>query len=167
MRSEQSDTQRLAHVAPTPAQAEASAATMGVIERVDMINFMCHRNLSIGLGPRINFIIGHNGSGKSAILTAITIALGGKATTTSRGSSLKDFIREGSSAAEVRVRMRNKGLMRTALMCTATRSRSSAEFTRTGLALGRSRTPMERLSRQSARNSMLYVTMRTFRLIIQ
>lgn len=109
MRGEQSDPQGLANVAPTPAQAEASAATMGVIERVDMINFMCHRNLSIGLGPRINFIIGHNGSGKSAILTAITIALGGKATTTSRGSSLKDFIREGSSAAEVRVRMRNQG----------------------------------------------------------
>lgn len=82
---------------------------MGVIERVDMINFMCHRNLSIELGPRINFIIGHNGSGKSAILTAITVALGGKASTTSRGSSLKDFVREGTSAAEVRVHIRNRG----------------------------------------------------------
>lgn len=85
------------------------SASMGVIERVDMINFMCHRNLSIDLGPRINFIIGHNGSGKSAILTAITIALGGKASTTSRGSSVKDFIREGASAAEVRVHIRNRG----------------------------------------------------------
>jgi len=85
------------------------ASTMGVIERVDMINFMCHRNLSISLGPRINFIIGHNGSGKSAILTAITVTLGGKAQTTSRGSSLKDFILEGAQAAEVRVRLRNSG----------------------------------------------------------
>ena len=85
------------------------ASTMGVIERVDMINFMCHRNLSITLGPRINFIIGHNGSGKSAILTAITVTLGGKAQTTSRGSSLKDFILEGAQAAEVRVRLRNGG----------------------------------------------------------
>lgn len=91
--------------AATPLQADA----MGVIERVDMINFMCHRHLSIRLGPRINFIIGHNGSGKSAILTAITIALGGKANTTSRGSSLKDFIREGASAGEVRVLLRNRG----------------------------------------------------------
>lgn len=88
---------------------DTSWDTMGVIERVDMINFMCHRNLSISLGPRINFIIGHNGSGKSAILTAITVALGGKANTTSRGSSLKDFIREGASAAEVRVHLRNHG----------------------------------------------------------
>ncbi|WFD31681.1 RNA helicase [Malassezia sp. CBS 17886] len=88
--------------------AQAGAA-MGVIERVDMINFMCHRHLSIQLGPRINFIIGHNGSGKSAILTAIMVALGGKAATTSRGSSLRDFIREGASAAEVRIHIRNTG----------------------------------------------------------
>lgn len=47
--------------------------------------------------------------GKSAILTAITIALGGKATTTSRGSNLKDLVREGATWAEVRVHLRNRG----------------------------------------------------------
>lgn len=36
-----------------------------------------------------------NGSGKSAVLTAITICLGGKATATNRGGSLKAFIKEG------------------------------------------------------------------------
>lgn len=33
--------------------------------------------------------------GKSAVLSAITIALGGKANSTGRGSGLKSFIREG------------------------------------------------------------------------
>jgi hypothetical protein len=33
--------------------------------------------------------------GKSAVLTAITVALGGKATSTGRGNGLKAFIREG------------------------------------------------------------------------
>lgn len=33
--------------------------------------------------------------GKSAVLTALTIALGGKATSTGRGHGLKSFIREG------------------------------------------------------------------------
>ncbi len=33
--------------------------------------------------------------GKSAVLTALTIALGGKATITGRGSGLKSFIKEG------------------------------------------------------------------------
>jgi ATP-dependent RNA helicase DDX6/DHH1 len=56
---------------------------------------MCHTYLEVSLGPIINFIVGQNGSGKSAILTAITICLGGKATTTNRGQSLKSFIKEG------------------------------------------------------------------------
>lgn len=70
-------------------------AENGIIESVTCRNFMCHEYLEVPLGPLINFIIGHNGSGKSAILTAITICLGGKATTTNRGQSLKSFIKEG------------------------------------------------------------------------
>lgn len=49
-----------------------TCAEAGVIESVSLVDFMCHENLSIDLGPNMNFIIGHNGSGKSAILTAIT-----------------------------------------------------------------------------------------------
>ena len=70
-------------------------AEMGIIETVTCTNFMCHGHLESKLGPLINFITGHNGSGKSAILTAITICLGGKATATNRGGSLKNFIKNG------------------------------------------------------------------------
>ena len=67
----------------------------GIIETVTCSNFMCHGFLEVTLGPLINFIIGHNGSGKSAVLTAITLCLGGKATATNRGQSLKSFIKQG------------------------------------------------------------------------
>ena len=67
----------------------------GIIEEVFCRNFMCHSKLRIKLGPLINFIIGHNGSGKSAVLTALTLCLGAKATSTNRGASLKNFIKEG------------------------------------------------------------------------
>lgn len=36
-----------------------------------------------------------NVGGKSAVLSAITVALGGKTASTGRGSGLKSFIREG------------------------------------------------------------------------
>lgn len=70
-------------------------AENGIIESIDCHNFMCHTYLHVDLGPLINFIIGHNGSGKSAVLTALTICLGGKASATNRGGSLKSFIKEG------------------------------------------------------------------------
>ena len=70
-------------------------AENAIIESVTCINFMCHTKLHVALGPLINFIIGHNGSGKSAVLTAITLCLGGKATATNRGQSLKSFVKEG------------------------------------------------------------------------
>lgn len=70
-------------------------ADNGIIESIICENFMCHSYLEVLLGPLLNFIIGHNGSGKSAILTAITICLGGKATATNRGQSLKSFIKQG------------------------------------------------------------------------
>ena len=107
-------------------------AAMGIIERVEMVDFMCHTYLEFNFGPQINFIIGERSplsvspnaqrdfqitqvttvvswvppyrctlpddlfsGGKSAVLTAITVALGGKAAVTGRGSGLKSFIKEG------------------------------------------------------------------------
>lgn len=72
-----------------------SPAEHGILERVECYNFMCHDHFSVELGPLINFIVGKNGSGKSAILTATTLCLGGKASATNRGQSLKSFVKEG------------------------------------------------------------------------
>ncbi|UPX19353.1 RNA helicase [Ascochyta rabiei] len=81
----------------------------GIIEEIRCVNFMCHVNLVITLGPLINFIIGHNGSGKSAVLTALQICLGGKATATNRAQNLKSLIKEGEDHSSVRVRIKNQG----------------------------------------------------------
>ncbi|KAL4923284.1 DNA repair protein SMC6 [Aspergillus undulatus] len=70
---------------------------------------MCHDHFQVELGPLINFIVGKNGSGKSAVLTAITLCLGGKASATNRGQSLKSFIKEGKESATIVVRIKNDG----------------------------------------------------------
>ncbi|KAJ7095700.1 P-loop containing nucleoside triphosphate hydrolase protein [Mycena belliarum] len=84
-------------------------ADHGIIEGIEMHQFMCHKFLTFSFGPQINFIIGHNGSGKSAVLSAITVALGGKANSTGRGNGLKSFIREGQAASEVTISIKNQG----------------------------------------------------------
>ncbi|XP_022796389.1 structural maintenance of chromosomes protein 6-like [Stylophora pistillata] len=81
----------------------------GIIENITLVNFLCHRNLSVPFGPRVNFIVGRNGSGKSAIMTGIVLALGGRAAQTSRGLSVKNFVKRGCSSGHVSIKLSNRG----------------------------------------------------------
>ncbi|KAJ9666526.1 Structural maintenance of chromosomes protein 6 [Coniosporium apollinis] len=90
-------------------QAQNMPAESAIIEEVRCYNFMCHSKLEVHFGPLINFIIGHNGSGKSAVLTALTLCLGAKATSTNRGQNLKSFVKEGQEHATLSVKIKNQG----------------------------------------------------------
>ncbi|KAJ3416308.1 Structural maintenance of chromosomes protein 6 [Chytridiales sp. JEL 0842] len=107
---------------PTPGQVKAMTPSTGTVESVELFNFMCHKLLRVQFNPKINFVIGHNGKkfkyqpssinfpgGKSAILTALTVCLGGKASFTNRGSSIKSLLKEGTSGGSVSVTLRNQG----------------------------------------------------------
>ncbi|EXJ89788.1 hypothetical protein A1O3_02855 [Capronia epimyces CBS 606.96] len=84
-------------------------AAHGILEAVELENFMCHDYMEFKLGPLINFICGKNGSGKSAILTGIVLCLGGKASTTNRGARLQNFIKEGKDHARILCKIKNQG----------------------------------------------------------
>lgn len=53
---------------------------------------MCHSSLQVDFNKNINFVIGRNGSGKSAILTALILVLGGRASNTNRSNSMKGIL---------------------------------------------------------------------------
>ncbi|KIR42916.1 hypothetical protein I307_05081 [Cryptococcus deuterogattii 99/473] len=86
-----------------------TASSAGIIKSISLLDFMCHRHLTVDFGPRMNFVVGHNGSGKSAVLTAIAVALGGKANLTGRGTGLKDLIRTGADRAVITITLTNSG----------------------------------------------------------
>lgn len=90
------------------------AVSAGVIKRVYVENFMCHRKFTIDFCRNVNFITGQNGSGKSAILAALQICLGSGARTTHRAGNLKDLIRKDGASnqpteAIIRVSLMNEG----------------------------------------------------------
>ncbi|CAD6503126.1 BgTH12-02795 [Blumeria graminis f. sp. triticale] len=85
------------------------AANNAIIQEITCINFMCHSRLHVKVGPLINFVVGMNGSGKSAVLTAITLCLGGKASNTNRGANLKSLIKGGQEKAILIVKLKNEG----------------------------------------------------------
>lgn len=74
-----------------------------------MKNFMCHGELDYRPTERLNFLNGANGSGKSAVLSAIVFGLGGSARMSNRGSANKGFIRTGQNSAAVEITLNNKG----------------------------------------------------------
>ncbi|TKY67999.1 Structural maintenance of chromosomes protein 6A [Spatholobus suberectus] len=83
--------------------------TAGIIKRLRLENFMCHSKHETDFGNHVNFITGQNGSGKSAILTALCVAFGCRAKGTQRASTLKDFIKTGASNAIIQVEIQNEG----------------------------------------------------------
>ena len=91
-------------------EEELGAREAGGIIWIDMQNFMNHTRLHVTLNANLNFITGRNGSGKSAIATALMIALGCRTVNTGRGSNLGSLVREGAtSPAIIQVCMHNAG----------------------------------------------------------
>ncbi|XP_018430887.1 PREDICTED: structural maintenance of chromosomes protein 6-like [Nanorana parkeri] len=90
--------------------SKSVTADVGIIESISLKNFMCHAMLGpFRFGPNVNFVVGNNGSGKSAIVTALIVGLGGKAATTNRGTSVKGFVKEGQMSADISITLRNRG----------------------------------------------------------
>ncbi|KAI4467367.1 structural maintenance of chromosomes 56 smc5 smc6 [Holotrichia oblita] len=81
----------------------------GAISRITLKNFMCHAHLEVNFKNNINYITGRNGSGKSAILTALVVGLAGKASITNRGTSIKNFVKAGQTSANVEIVLNNTG----------------------------------------------------------
>lgn len=109
------DTGKRAASSSTPLRSvnpSGKPAEAGVITKVYVENFMCHRKLSVPLNKNVNFIYGQNGSGKSAVLAAIQICLGAGARRTHRAKNLKELVRKeanSDSRAIVRVTILNRG----------------------------------------------------------
>eukprot|EP01094_Clydonella_sp_ATCC50884_P004676 TRINITY_DN1370_c0_g1_i4.p1 TRINITY_DN1370_c0_g1~~TRINITY_DN1370_c0_g1_i4.p1 ORF type:complete len:1101 (+),score=321.45 TRINITY_DN1370_c0_g1_i4:133-3435(+) len=83
----------------------------GTIKSVRLVNFLNHEHFQVDLIRDMNFFTGQNGSGKSAVLTGIIVALGTNSRFASRGARLVDFICKynGANFCKVAVTLANIG----------------------------------------------------------
>ena len=58
--------------------------------------------------PGFNVVIGHNGSGKSAIVNALCIGLGGDIESLQRCENLTTFVRRGAKEANISIELYNR-----------------------------------------------------------
>lgn len=77
------------------------------------LHFVCtalQTNTRVEFDPHVNFIVGANGSGKSAIVNALIAGFGHKAATTGRNSSkTATLIKHGASYALIQMHLANGG----------------------------------------------------------
>src|SRR5918999_124531 len=71
-----------------------------MIKSIEMVNFISHNNTVLTFNRGITIFVGHNGSGKSSVIDAITFALFGQHTRKTN----KNLVRRGSESSSVNVR---------------------------------------------------------------
>ena len=85
----------------------------GALLHIKMQNFKSHGNFEMSFGPRLNFVVGRNGTGKSSILAAVIAALGGNPNKHSNNAGGQKagsgLVRDGSSWASVQLEIANGG----------------------------------------------------------
>ena len=88
----------------------AQAHENGVIRSIILTNFMNHKHLKVDFDPHVNFIVGKNGSGKSAIVNALIAGFGHRAQETGRKmTTSKNLIMNGKDVATIQVVLANGG----------------------------------------------------------
>mmetsp|Transcript_40466 Transcript_40466/g.96183 ORF Transcript_40466/g.96183 Transcript_40466/m.96183 type:complete len:1063 (+) Transcript_40466:234-3422(+) len=71
----------------------------GSILKVYVKNFMTYKECTIEPGPRLNLVLGANGTGKSSFVCALCVGLNGSTKLLGRADNVKEFIRRGQSEA--------------------------------------------------------------------
>lgn len=71
-----------------------------MIKDIQLKDFIAHRDTKLEFGKGITIFVGHNGSGKSSIIDAVTFALFGEHL---RGRSNKNLVRRGANSAMVQM----------------------------------------------------------------
>jgi chromosome segregation ATPase len=72
----------------------------GSVLRVRMLNFLTFDDCEVFPGPRLNVILGPNGTGKSAITHAICLTCCGKPEIVGRSNDLSQFVKHGKEGQE-------------------------------------------------------------------
>ncbi|KAI8346052.1 hypothetical protein B0O80DRAFT_407246 [Mortierella sp. GBAus27b] len=80
----------------------------GAILKVSMKSFVTYESCTFSPGPNLNMIIGPNGTGKSAIVCAIALGLGGNTNLLGRAKDISEFVKHGADKAWIEIVLCNR-----------------------------------------------------------
>lgn len=78
----------------------------GSIVKIVLRNFVTYDYCEFTPGPQLNMIIGPNGTGKSTIVCAVALGLGGSPLLLGRARNIADFVKTGESNASIQIELK-------------------------------------------------------------
>ncbi|KAI9329102.1 P-loop containing nucleoside triphosphate hydrolase protein [Obelidium mucronatum] len=81
---------------------------LGSILKITLTNFVTYNHVEFRPGPSLNMVIGPNGTGKSTIVCAIALGLGGKPDILGRAKELKEFVKKNQNEATIEIELKTK-----------------------------------------------------------
>lgn len=78
-------------------------SSAGKMFSIYLKNFTTHSELIVYPGQQLNILIGPNGTGKSAIVAAIILGMGGSTKILSEHNKLSDYVKNGKDRASIRL----------------------------------------------------------------
>lgn len=75
----------------------------GSIRKVELKNFVTYTYVEMFPGPYLNMVIGPNGTGKSTIVAAIILGLGGTPKVVGRGTKISEYVKHNSNSAVITI----------------------------------------------------------------
>lgn len=81
----------------------------GSIVKLTLTNFVTYDYCEISPGPHMNMIIGPNGTGKSTIVCAIALGLGGTPALLGRARDINEFVKTGEDEATIMIELKKVG----------------------------------------------------------
>ncbi|CAH2230286.1 jg20034 [Pararge aegeria aegeria] len=97
----------------------------GCIYRISLRNFVTFRKVTLFPGKSLNLIIGPNGTGKSTLVAAIILGLGGSPKAIGREKRLEQFVKTGTSEAKIDIELYQKPQQRNVIITMTFNKKSS------------------------------------------
>ncbi|KAL9554740.1 hypothetical protein MBANPS3_002683 [Mucor bainieri] len=92
-----------------PLEVDTDGFVEGSIVKLTLTNFVTYDYCEIAPGPHMNMIIGPNGTGKSTIVCAIALGLGGTPALLGRAKDINEFVKTGEDESIIMIELKKVG----------------------------------------------------------
>ncbi|XP_068328844.1 structural maintenance of chromosomes protein 5 isoform X2 [Pyrus communis] len=79
---------------------------LGSITKIELHNFMTFGHITCKPAPRLNLVIAPNGAGKSSLVCAIALGLGGEPQLLGRATSVGAYVKRGEASGYIKITLR-------------------------------------------------------------